>query len=193
MTDTVHASTEAPTQHTRLHTIGRWMISFAGFPLGGAVAIIAVGPVDTVPTAALGGLLTGAVLGAVQGWAMRADRQLLLAWTVATGIGLSIGLTVGASLVHFGTGLADLVLQGVVSGFAIGSAQAVILFRRTGPLALLWPAWLAAVWAVGWAVSTSIGVQVGDQFTVFGSSGAITVTLLTAVLPLTLDTVKDQR
>ena len=42
---------------------------------------------------------------------------------------------------------------------------------------------MAAVWTAGWAISTSIGIQVRDQFTVFGSSGAITVTLLTAALP----------
>lgn len=183
MTDTVHALPEAPTQPPRLRPLGRWMLSFAGFPIGGATAIIAVGPVDTVGTAALGGLLTGAVLGAVQGWAMRANRRLLVAWTFATAIGLSIGLTIGASLVDFGTGLGDLVLQGAVSGFGVGAAQAGTIFRRTGPLTLFWPAWLAAVWAAGWAVSTSIGIQVGDQFTVFGSSGAITATLLTAALP----------
>jgi hypothetical protein len=194
MTDTVHAFTDAPTQPTRLRTVGRWMITFAGFPLGGAAAIIAVGPVDTVGNAVAGGLLTGAILGAVQGWALRADRRLLLAWTFATAIGLAIGLTVGASLVDFGTDLRDLLLQGAVSGFAIGAAQAAILFRRTGPLTLFWPVWLAAVWAAGWAVSTSIGIQVGDQFTVFGSSGAVTATFLTVVLPLALDTViKEQR
>jgi hypothetical protein len=159
------------------------MLSFEGFPLGGAAAAIAVGPVDTIGSAALGGLLTGAVLGAVQGWAMRADRRLLLAWTSATAIGLAIGLTVGASLVDFGSDLGELIVQGAVTGFGVGAAQAASLFRRTGPLTLFWPVWLAAVWAAGWAVSTSIGIQVGDQFTVFGSSGAITVTLLTAGLP----------
>ncbi len=42
------------------------------------------------------------------------------------------------------------------------------------------------MWAAGWAITTSIGVEVDEQFTVFGSSGAITVTALTVVLPLAL-------
>jgi hypothetical protein len=172
-----------PTQPTTLRTVGRWMTSFTGFPLGGAAAILTVGPVEGTASAALGGLVTGAVLGAVQGWAMRADRRLLLLWTVATALGLAVGLAVGATLVGFGTGLDDLVVQGAVSGFGVGAAQAVTLLRRTGPLTVFWPVWLAAVWAVGWVVSTSIGIQVGDQFTVFGSAGAITATLLTAGLP----------
>ncbi len=182
MTDTALAPTTA-TRPSPQRRLGRWMISFAGFPLGGAAAILTVGPVHSVSSAVAGGLLTGAVLGAVQGWAMRADRWLLLAWTLATAVGLAGGLAVGAMLVDFGTGLDDLVVQGAVSGFVVGAAQAATLLRRTGPLTLFWPVWLAAVWAAGWAVSTSIGIQVGDQFTVFGSSGAITATLLTARLP----------
>jgi hypothetical protein len=50
-----------------------------------------------------------------------------------------------------------------------------------------WPPALAAIWAIGWAVTTFIGVHVDLQFTVFGSAGAIVVTALTAVLPLTLN------
>ena len=42
-------------------------------------------------------------------------------------------------------------------------------------------------WAAGWAVTTSIGIEVDEQFTVFGSSGAIVVTALTAVLPIALN------
>ena len=45
---------------------------------------------------------------------------------------------------------------------------------------------LAAIWAAGWAVTTAVGVEVDQQFTVFGSSGALVVTALTAVLPSSL-------
>jgi hypothetical protein len=45
---------------------------------------------------------------------------------------------------------------------------------------------LPVVWALGWLVTTSIGVAVDQQFIVFGSSGALVVTALTAVLPLVL-------
>ena len=163
----------------------RWLASFAGFPLGGFAAMLLVGPVDSLVPAVLGGLVTGSVLGAVQAWALRADRRTTAAWVVATAVGLAAGLGLGTGIVDFRTGLADLALQGAVSGALVGLAQAVAL-RRLGALAAAWPAYLAAVWALGWTVTTSIGIQVEDQFTVFGSAGAVTVTALTSVLPLAL-------
>jgi len=61
-----------------------------------------------------------------------------------------------------------------------------VLRHRLGAWALGWPPALAAFWAIGWFITTSVGVRVDDQFTVFGAAGAITVTLLTAVLPTVL-------
>ena len=58
---------------------GRWMISFVGFPLGGLAALILTDPVNGAGNCLVGGLITGAVLGAVQAWALRADRRQLLA------------------------------------------------------------------------------------------------------------------
>lgn len=164
-------------------TVARWMVSFVGYPLGGFAALVLSGPVDSVRAAILGGLLTGVVLGAAQAAAMRSDVRV---WALATAVGLATGLTIGASVVDFRTGLGDLALQGAISGLGVGTAQAFVLVRRTGPIALLWPAHLAAAWSIGWAVTTSVGVQVEDQFTVFGAAGAVTVTLLTAVLPVLL-------
>ncbi|MGZ5403888.1 MAG: hypothetical protein ACXWDL_04510 [Nocardioides sp.] len=166
-------------------TLARWMVSFLGFPLGGLTAMLLSGPVDSMAAAILGGLLTGTVLGAAQAVAMRFD---LLLWALATAVGLAIGLAVGASVIDFRTGLGDLVVQGAISGLGVGAAQCFVLVRRTGPIAFLWPAYLAATWSIGWAVTTSVGVQVEDQFTVFGAAGAVTVTLLTAVLPVLLHT-----
>lgn len=169
-------------------TVARWMVSFVGFPLGGLTAMILSGPVDTPLTAIIGGLLTGTVLGAAQALAMRFDRRDLLTWVLATAGGLATGLAVGASVVDFQTGLGDLVVQGAISGLAVGAAQALALARLTGPVAFLWPAYLAAAWAIGWVVTTAVGVQVEEQFTVFGAAGAVTVSLLTAVLPVLLHT-----
>lgn len=167
-------------------TLARWLVSFAGYPLGGLAALLLTGPVASPMAAVAGGFLTGAVLGLVQAWALRADGPLLRRWTVATAAGLAVGLGVGASLVGFGTALPDLVVQGAVCGASVGLAQAWVLRRRTGPVALAWPVYLAGAWAVGWVVPTLIGVQVEQQFTVFGSSGAVVVALLTSVLPLVL-------
>jgi hypothetical protein len=182
-------STTAPTTTSprtgTVRIVARWLVSFAGFPLGGLAAILLVGPVDTLLTAALGGLVTGTVLGAVQAWALRTDRRTALAWIVATAGGLAVGLTIGGGLVGFGTALSDLALQGAISGAVVGLAQAVV-FRRVGPIVALWPAYLAGAWALGWTITTSIGVQVEEHFTVFGAAGAVTVAVLTSVLPLFL-------
>ena len=147
-------------------TVARWMVSFLGFPLGGLTAMVLSGPVDSLAAAILGGLLTGTVLGAAQAVAMRFD---LLTWVLATAAGLATGLAVGASVVDYGTGLGDLVIQGAISGLGVGAAQSLVLLRRTGPVAFLWPAYLAAAWSIGWAVTTSVGVRVEEQFTVFGA------------------------
>jgi hypothetical protein len=183
---TIAASPATPTRPSTLRTIARWMVSFAGFPLGGLAAFLLIGPVDSTTSAIAGGLVTGVVLGAVQAWAMRADRRLFAAWALATAVGLAAGLALGASLVGFSTGLGDLAIQGAFSGLGVGLAQAIVLVSRIGPVALAWPVYLAGVWAVGWVVSTSIGIQVSDQFTVFGAAGAVTAALLTAVLPVFL-------
>ncbi len=165
----------------------RWMVSFAGFPLGGVAAIALTGPVDNLTAALAGGLVTGAVLGAVQAWAMGPTRPNAVAWIAATALGLMAGLGLGAWLVDFETNLSALVLQGAVCGASVGAAQAVVLMPRVGTVALAWPLALTAIWAAGWAITTSIGVQVDEQFTVFGSAGAVVVTALTAVLPLHLN------
>jgi hypothetical protein len=164
------------------------MISFLGFPLGGLAAWLVSGPVLDTTSAVTGGLLTGAFLGAVQAWALRADRRRLLTWIGATAVGMAVGLAAGASLVGFSTTLTDLAIQGAMTGAAVGLAQALVLWRRTGPLALAWPGYLAATWAAGWTVTTLAGIGVQEQFTVFGASGALVVALLTSVLPLVLRT-----
>ena len=189
MTSTT-AAVPAPTASTpsSRRATTRWVISFLGFPLGGFTAWLLTGPVIDTTSAVTGGLLTGAVLGAAQAWALRADRRQILTWIIATAVGMAGGLTAGASLVGFSTTLTDLALQGAVSGAVVGLAQAVVLWPRTGPLALAWPAYLGAAWAAGWSVTTLAGIGVQEQFTVFGASGALVVALLTAVLPLVLRT-----
>ena len=172
----------------RARVVARWMVSFVGFPLGGLTAMILSGPVDTTLAAITGGLLTGTVLGAAQGLALRLDRREVVAWVLATAAGLATGLALGASVVDFRTDLPDLVLQGAISGLAVGLAQGIALVRRTGSIAFVWPAYLAATWSIGWAVTTAVGVQVDEQFTVFGAAGAVTITLLTAVLPVLVRT-----
>lgn len=178
----------APTTAYLARTIVRWMVSFVGFPLGGLAAMSLVGAVDSTAHAITGGLVTGGILGVAQAWGMRAELRQTLTWLATTAVGLAVGLATGATVVDFGTGIGDLAVQGAISGVAVGAAQAAALLPRLGTIAYAWPVLLAAAWASGWAITTAVGVQVGNQFTVFGAAGAVTVTLLTAVLPVLLTT-----
>jgi hypothetical protein len=158
----------------------RWLPTFLGFPVGGAVAELVVGRVDGVTAALVAGALTGVVLGAVQSWAMGAAGPPAGWWITATAAGLAAGLAAGSAAVGYGTSLGDLVLQGAICGLVLGAAQGLLL---QGRVAYLWAPGLSALWALGWAVSTSIGVDVEAQYAVFGSSGALVVTAATSVLP----------
>jgi hypothetical protein len=161
----------------------RWLPTFVGFPLGGLAAELVVGPVDGVGAALLGGAVTGVILGAVQAWGMAAGGPPARRWIAATAAGLTAGLALGSAAVGYGTSLGDLAAQGAICGLAIGTAQALVL---RGRLAYLWAPALSALWALGWTITTSIGVDVETQYTVFGSSGAVVVTVATAFLPVVL-------
>ena len=185
---TLETTRRAPTRHSWRRAAARWVVTFVGFPAGGLTAMLLVGPVDTVTTALAGGLITGTILGAAQAWGLRRSGPGAIRWVAATGVGLSIGLGVGATSVGFRTSLAALVVQGAVCGLAVGAAQAPALSRRLGRIAVAWPAVLAAIWALGWAITYAAGIAVNEQFTIFGSSGAAAVTALTAILPVLLST-----
>lgn len=167
-------------------TVARWMLTFTGFPLGGLLTDLVVGPVDGPGSAVLGGLLTGAVLGAVQVWGLGRHRPEPIRWILATATGLAVGLVAGTTTVEHGTGLADLVVLGAFSGAGVGALQALVLRPVLGRRVLAWPFVLAAIWAIGWAVTMAAGVQVEEQFSVFGASGAVVVTAFTASLPVLL-------
>jgi hypothetical protein len=179
--------TTSPTRIPSPRAAGRWLATFLGIPVAGYAGWLVSGHVDSVGAALLGALITGAVLGAVQLWGLGRNRPPAAAWIVATTLGLMVGLGIGAAMVDYQTSLGALLVQGAVSGLAVGVAQALVLLPRLGVVALAWPPALAAIWAAGWAISTAIGVDVDQQFVIFGASGAIVVTALTVVLPLALN------
>jgi hypothetical protein len=157
-----------------------WTAGFVAFIIGGALATAATGRINDFRSALLGGLVAGAVIGTGQ-WLVA--RRLLdpQTWIPATAVAMGIGLGVGAWAVSYGTSLSELALMGFITGIPLGAAQAYLLRDR---LAIAW-AWAAAMpllWALGWTVSTFIGVSVDNQFAVFGASGAITFMALSGVL-----------
>jgi hypothetical protein len=159
----------------------RWMPTFLGFPAGGSLAMVLTGPVNAPVPALAGGLLSGIVIGAAQWLALR-DRLPDAAWWIpATAIAHAIGLAVGSAMVGYQTGMAQLAIQGAVTGLALGIAQGLAL-RRSVPG---WPWWTLAMpflWALGWVVTTAAQVQVEQQFSNFGSLGALAFALLSGLL-----------
>lgn len=174
-------------RHTALRIAGRWMVSFVGFPLGGLAVLLTIGAVDGMAGALIAGLIAGAILGAAQSWAMGRTGPATARWMTGTAVGMMAGFGVGSAVVDYATDLGALVLQGAITGLAVGAAQATVLWRRLGRMVLIWPLVLAVGWALGWFVTTVAGIAVDQQFVVFGASGALVVTALTVVLPLSLD------
>jgi hypothetical protein len=157
-----------------------WTAGFLAFPIGGALATALTGRINDVGSALVGGLVAGAVIGAGQ-WLVA--RRLLDAqtWIPATALAMGIGLGAGAWAVGYGTSLGELAMMGFITGIPLGAAQAYLLRDRVAN-AWVWAAAMPLLWALGWTVSTFIGVSVDNQFAVFGASGAITFMALSGVL-----------
>lgn len=152
-----------------------------GFPIGGYVANLIVGAVDSVGAALAGGLIAGAVIGAAQWLALR--RLVPWLWIAATSIGMTAGLTLGAALVDYGIGRVDLMLMGAVTGVFVGGLQAVVLTRQHISGAAWWAAANPPAWALAWFVSSYvISANIAERFTNFGASGCLVFALLTGLL-----------
>jgi hypothetical protein len=157
-----------------------WTAGFLAFPIAGILAEALTGRINDFSSALLGGMVAGAVIGTGQ-WLVA--RRLLDAqtWIPATALAMGIGLAVGAFVVGYGTSLGELALMGFITGIPLGVAQAYLLRDRVAN-AWVWAAATPLLWALGWTVSTFIGVSVDNQFAVFGASGAITFMALSGIL-----------
>jgi len=156
-----------------------WPVAIlVGFPIGGYLADLVVDGVDSVGTALVGGLITGAVIGAAEWFALR--RLVSWLWIGATTIGMAAGLTAGAALVDYGIDRGDLVLMGAVTGVGVGALQALVLARHRVSGAFWWAVANPPAWALGWFVTSYvISRNIDERFTNFGASGAIVFGLLT--------------
>jgi hypothetical protein len=158
----------------------RWTAGFLSFPLAGLAGTAVAGPVDDPVAALLGGAVTGLVIGA--GQALAAGRRFdPRRWIPATALGMAAGLWLGASVVGYGTSLAELALMGALTGVPLGAAQALALPPDVRAR-WAWAVALVPLWALGWTVTTAAGIDVEAQYTVFGASGAVTVSLLSGLL-----------
>lgn len=157
-----------------------WALVFVGFPIGALAGQAVAGPATTAFGGLVGGAVTGLVLGGLQWIVLRRRLEVSAWWVVTTGLGLGIGL--GLGLLLFGAdnvgGLPQ--LRALVTGAALGLAQAWLL-RRTGRPALLWALVVTAGWVLGWTITAAVGVDLAPAWTVFGSTGAWAFQLLTGL------------
>jgi hypothetical protein len=180
MSTTTIRPTSPPSIVERVRPWWLWTVTAFAFPPAGYIAHQVAGPVDGVGAALLAGVVAGTLLGTGQ-WAVLRRRGGSARWIAATAAGFSVGLTAGAALVDYETSLTALVVMGAVCGIAIGVAQAMSF----APLRRHVAAWTVAtggLWAIGWAVTTSAGIKVEDQWALFGISGALLVAFLQGVL-----------
>lgn len=156
-----------------------WTAGFLAFPIAGSAGRAVVGPVDDLLAAVLGGAVTGLVLGA--GQYLVARGALRPRWVPATALGMAVGLGVGAAAVGYRTSLGDLASMGALTGLVLGVAQALAL-APTVRRRWLWALTTPVLWGLGWTVTTLGGIAVEEQWTIFGSFGAITVAALSGLV-----------
>ena len=157
----------------------RWLLTALAFPPAGLLAHVVAGRVDSISAAVLNGVIAGAGIGAAQ-WALLRHRDVSRAWVPATAVGLGAGLAVGAALVSYRTDITSLALMGAVSGLGVGIAQGATFgdAKRT----LGWSVATTALFALGWTITTAGGIDVSQQWAVFGLYGCTTLAFLQSLI-----------
>jgi hypothetical protein len=156
-------------------------VTLIAFPLAGWAGWGIGGHVDGLAPALIGGAVTGAGIGLVQWLFLRRDLNMTPVWILATSAALAAGLSIGAAVVGYETTAAQLAIMGAISGTPVGIAQGILLRDRFS----LWHVWMVAMpalFALGWVVTESAGIDVANQFTVFGASGSVVFGLLSGLL-----------
>jgi len=157
-----------------------WMLSFLAIPIAGFLGTAMVGRVDNILSALVGGAVVGLIVGAVQALVSR-QRLPLLRWMTASTIGTSVGLAAGTLASAYQTSLGSLALAGLITGVIVGLAQTLAL-PASIRFRWLWLPATAALWPLGWTVTTLAGIKVEEQIIVFGASGAFVYTVLAGLM-----------
>src|ERR671918_1493280 len=160
------------------------MLAFLGFPVGGLLALMAVGPVEGALSGALGGALAGAGIGAAQWLVLRRYMRVGPEWILATALGVAIGDTLGALLTGAGTGIGALLITGLATGVTVGLLQWGLALRGRLLRARLWAPVVAIAWPLGWTVTWAFGIDVERGYFVFGASGALVFAAITGLAML---------
>ena len=157
-----------------------WALAFLGFPLGGGLAYVLIGPIMTTVQAGVAGAITGAMLGGVQWLVLRTTMPLPLWWVVATSAGMALGLALSVAVFGTETSGNDLLWRAAMTGLSIGIAQWIVL-RQVFPHAAIWIAVVGLGWMLGWFITRSAGIDLSLEWPVFGASGALAFQVLTGL------------
>jgi FtsH-binding integral membrane protein len=157
----------------------RWLPTFLAFPIGGWIAVEAVGPLEGPITAAVGGLLVGAVIGIAQWLALR-SHGITSRWAFHTATGTAAGAAIAAAVTGSSTSVGGLVVTGLIAGAVVGAVQATRL-RRGRRMASAWTVVVSLAWGLGWLTTANVIVDAERGYYSFGASGALVVTLITGV------------
>jgi hypothetical protein len=141
-----------------VRSLNFWALTLLAFPLAGLAGRAVAGPVDEV-------------------WTVLRRIGVDARWIATTAAGLGVGLGLAFAIFGYGDTVGDLAVVGAVTGLFVGIAQWWLL-RDVLDGSLVWIPASAASWALGWTVTTAIGVDPADRWAVPGLSGAATVTLL---------------
>jgi hypothetical protein len=167
-------------------------LALAAFPIAGYAGWGVSGHIDAVGPALIGGAITGAGIGLFQWLFLRKDLGMsAVPWIAATSVALAGGLAIGAAVVGYETTAGQLAIMGAISGAAVGIAQGILLRNRFS----LWHVWMVAMpvmYAIGWLVTESFGIDVANQFTVFGASGSIVFGILSGLLLMAGKRIEDR-
>jgi hypothetical protein len=159
---------------------GLWLLTFLGMPIGGGLARLIVGPADTVVRSLLAGALAGAVIGLAQWLMLRQVRPIGPVWIAATAAGLGLGFALAQALVGNSMGATEVALRGLICGAVIAALQ-WLASRDVVPNAWIWSVAVFIGWPLAWTITRAIGVDLSQNWVVFGASGAIVFAIITAV------------
>lgn len=154
----------------------RWLPTFLAFPLGGLLAVLALGPIRDPLAAAVSGALVGCTLGLMQWWALR-PMGISFDWVWSTGVALMIGSPLAWILRSFSTTIPSLTIWGLIAGAIVGLAQSLSQ-RISLKKAVSWTALVSGSWGLAWFISANVIVDADANYAVFGSTGAIVSTLI---------------
>lgn len=171
------------TRRNALFPGSAWVAVALAIPIAGLIGGAVSGPVDAPAAAVVGGVLTGAGLGAAQWFAARGVFGDRWVWVATSALGYGVGLLLAAAAVGYATDIGSLAMMGALSGVVLGAAQGIALAAQgRRRFACIWAIAMPPLLATGWAATTLIGVDVDNQFTIFGALGAIVFMLLSGLI-----------